>query len=324
MPAAAGSEGIVCLANDGIIDGLIALGESLRANSPNTSLTVIPFDTNLRRTRALAARLGFDIYDDPSLAEMDSLGARYWPGDEWRPHTMRKFCAFWGPYERFMFLDADIVVLRPLDPYFEAMRAQPAQFMYFTTDMTQVYEQPLGNEMIARRASVGFNTGLFMGRTGTVTPSMLEECLASSHSHRREFVDINEQTFINYVVDETELPKVDAHEAVTGVVDAWAGMRLKRRDGGFVLADARMPESGRPVTLIHWAGYALAPLMPYRSTFLSYRLAGATRRQRISYQATSLAVIRSVSLRTPLRLYHRWRGLLRNWLHSRGYSSWPA
>lgn len=318
MRGAAGSEGIVCLANDGIIDGLIALGESLRANSPNTSLTVIPFDTNLRRTRALAARLGFDIYDDPSLGEMDSLGRRYWPGEEWRPHTMRKFCAFWGPYERFMFLDADIVVLEPLDRYFEALRTRQAEFMYFTTDMTKVYEGSLREEMIARRAAVGFNTGLFMGLRGRLTPAMVEDLFATCQPHRREFVDLLEQTFLNYAVDVTGLSKVDAHEVVPDAIDAWAGSPLTRKGDGFVLADARTPGSWRKVTLIHWAGYSIDPSMPYRSTFLTYRLADATPPERISYRVGRVAA----ALREPRRLMHHWRVLARTWLESRGYSTW--
>ncbi len=323
MRAAAGSEGIVCLANDGIIDGLIALGESLRANSPNTSLTVIPFDANLRQTRELTARLGFDIYDDPSLAAMDSLGERYWPGEEWRPHTMRKFCAFWGPYERFMFLDADIVVLESLDRYFEALRAQQAEFMYFTTDMTKVYEGTLREEMIARRAAVGFNTGLFMGLRGRLTAAMVEDLFATCQSDRGGFVDLLEQTFLNYAVDVTGLSKVDAHEVLPDAIDAWAGSRLRRKGDGFILEDARTPESGRKVTLIHWAGYDIAPSMPYRSTFLTYRLAVATPRERISYRIGRItASLRHVSLGTPRRLIHHWRVHARTWLQSRGYSTW--
>lgn len=321
----AANEGIVCLANDGIIDGLIALCESLRANSPDTPLTVIPFDENLALTREVLRRFGHAIYDDASLAEMDAVGARYWPGARWRASTMRKFCAFWGPYDRFLFLDADVVVLRPLDRYFEAVRDQAVQFMYFSTDMTVVYRAPLSDEMVAKHGAVGFNTGVFMGRKGTITPAMVERALAACRPHRRDFVDINEQTFLNYVVDVAGLPKVNAHQALPDVIDGWAGMRLKRRGNGFLVADARVPPSGRPVTLIHWAGYPLGPFMPYRSTFLTYRLADAGTVERIAYRASALAAAgRGVSARTPLRLAYRWRSLSRNWLHARGHYSWPA
>lgn len=320
---ASGSEGIVCLANDGIIDGLIALAQSLHANSPGTPVTIIPFDTNLEQTRRIAGRLGYEIYDDPSLEEMDALGRRYWAGDSWRAHTMRKFCAFWGPYDRFMFLDADIVVLESLDRYFEALRAQQAEFMYFTSDMSKVYKGPLRDEMVAHRAAVGFNTGLFMGLRGGLTPPMLEDLLAACQAYRDGFVDLLEQTFLNYAVDVSGLSKVDAHAVVTDAIDAWAGVRLKRRNDGLVLADARTPESGRKVTLIHWAGYPIAPSMPYRSTFLTYRLADATPRERISYRIGCIAAsLRHVSLNTPRWLVHHWRVRARTWLECRGFPAW--
>lgn len=319
MSAASGSEGIVCLANDGIVDGLIALCESLRANSPGLPLTIIPFDASLTRTREVVERFGHRLLDDPSLEAMDDLGRRYWPGESFRTHAMRKFCAFSGPYDRFLFLDADIVVLRPLDAYFELFRRDSADLLYFQTDISMVYVGPLLDEMAAR-GSVGFQTGVFMGRRGTVTTPMLEQAFVDCEPHRGGFVDILEQTFLNYVVDTASLTKLDAHQALPGLVDGWAGMRLKRKAGGFVLADARTRESGRPVALIHWGGYAIAPLMPYRSTFLTYRLAGAGRIERIRYRVLSLiASLRGVSYRTPLRLAHRWRGRGRNWLAARGY-----
>jgi hypothetical protein len=312
-------DGVICLANDGIVDGLIALCESLRTHSPKLPLTVVPFDANLSRTRHVVSSYGYDLYDDPSLDAMDSLGKRYWRGETWRPHSMRKLCAFWGPYENFLFLDADIVVLRPLEPYFEAFRESTAELMYFSTDLSMVYRGSLLQTMVERGA-VGFQTGVFMSRRGALTEDSLSTLMAECEAQRDGFVDVLEQTFLNYAVDTVGLRKLDAHSAVSDAVDAWAGMRLKRTADGFVLADARTPDSGRPVTLIHWGGYALGPFMPYRRIFLRYRLANPTSWQRIAFQARSLAgSARGLRNRSPLMLLHRWRSLALNWLAARGY-----
>lgn len=317
------AEGIVCLANDGIIDGLIALCQSLRAHSPGLPLTVIPFDANLTQTLRVAERFRYDVYDDPSLEAMDALGARYWPGDGWRPHTMRKFCAFWGPYERFLFLDADIVALRPLEPYFAAFREAPADVMYFQTDLSMVYRGGVLNEMVSQHQSVGFQTGVFMGRRGALDAHTLERLLDESRAHRHEFVDILEQTFLNYAVDVSGLSKLDVHRVVPDEVDAWAGMRLTRTRDGYAIADVRTPWSGRPVTLIHWGGYALGPFMPYRRMFLRYRLAGSGLRQRLAYRAAALTdAVRRIPQRSPGWLAYRWLTLGRNWLAARGYPAW--
>jgi hypothetical protein len=255
---------------------------------------------------------------------MDALGARYWPGETFRPHSMRKFCAFWGPYERFLFLDADIVVLRSLAPYFAAFRSASGDFMYFWTDLTRVYRPPLLHEMVSAHGAVGFQTGVFMGRTGTLTESRLESLLAQAQPRRDEFVDILEQTFLNYTVDVAGLRKVSAREAAANVVDAWAGMRLRRTRDGLVLADSRTPaERGRPVTLIHWGGYRLGPFMPYRRIFLAYRMRNEPRPRRIAYRAASVVASLKTRRRHPARwLAYRWLALGRNWLASRGYPAW--
>jgi hypothetical protein len=318
MPPGESREGIICLANDTVIDSFRALCESLRVHCPNRRLTVIPFDASVERTRAVVEAFDYDFYEDPSLDAMDVLGDQYWPGEAVRAHTMRKFCAFWGPYDTFLFLDADIVVVGPLDTYFEAFQASQADFMYFTSDLAMVYTGEVRNAMVVNRGAVGFNTGQFMGRKRALTPPMLDKALEESRSCRHGFVDIAEQTFFNYVVDTVELTKVDAHQAVPEVIDAWAGMRLKRQDGHLVLADARRPESGRPVSMVHWAGYRIGPFMPYRRLFLAYRLPHAGVREGLAYRTASMvSAARRVSYRTPLRVIRGCIAFTLNWLTSR-------
>lgn len=124
-------EGVLCLANDAVIGDLTALCESVRRHDPQLPLTVIPFDDRVERTRRLLAGFGFDLFSGPQLEEMDELGRRYWPGETFRPRTMRKFCAFTGAYERFLFLDSDIVLFESMEPFFAAFRASTSDFMFF-------------------------------------------------------------------------------------------------------------------------------------------------------------------------------------------------
>jgi hypothetical protein len=288
-------------------------------------MTVVPFDGQLSHTRRVLARFGYDLYDDPTLAAMDNLGARYWPRDSRRPHAMRKFCAFWGPYERFFFLDADIVVLHPLEVYFDAFRRLDVDFMYLATAVSGVYRAgPVRDEMVSRYHTAGFNSGTFLGRRGTLSTDMLNELATTAVSYRHGFVDNLEQTFINYAVDMAPLSKADAHTAIPDLVEAGALMRLKSKDGQFFLADARTPAvSGRPVSMIHWAGYNITPFMPYRRTFLAFRLARATRWQRLRYHVECfVGAARKATWKTPVRFVRRWRVLGRNILASRGVIGW--
>jgi hypothetical protein len=318
------ASGVITLANDAALDSLIALCESLRTHSPGVPMTVIPFDDAIDRTRGVVTSYGHELYDDPSLDAMDALGLRYLR-DPGLSHMYRKLCAFWGPYERFLLLDADVVVLHELEPYFEAFRRSGADVMHFATDIENVYRPgPVREEMLARHASAGFNAGTFMGRRGALTPQQLREVQDASAAHRHGFINDHDQAFINYVVDVTGLVKVDAHDLVPSLVDAGALMRIKHQGGKLVLADARVPESGREVALIHWAGYHVRVCMPYRRIFLNYRLAQMCQRERWDYRLGALREAMALTTwRTPVRIVKRWRRLGRNILASRGIVGWP-
>jgi hypothetical protein len=317
-------EGIICLANDVVIDGLTALCESIRLHDPGLPLTVIPFNDNIALTRELVTAYGFDVLDDPSIDAIDIIGAEYWPGFEHRARAIRKFCAFCGPYERFFFLDSDIVTLTSLAPYFKAFRETDADFVWFSPDLNKVYHPgPVRDEMVSRYSTVAFNSGQFMGRRGALTPSMLRGLVQTAQPYRYGFVDILEQSFVNYAVDVCGVSKVAGRDLVPHLAVAAAAMRLRDVDGRLMLDDPRTPDSGRQVSLIHWSGYKTVPLMPYRKTWLNYRLAGKSRSERLTYCIAALAAsVKRTSWKTPVRLVRRavFRG--RNILASRGYIAW--
>jgi hypothetical protein len=318
--------GVITLANDSVVEWLIALCESVRVHEPGRPLTVIPFDDeHLDRTREVAAQYGASLYDDPTLHEMDELGRRYWPGQEMAPHTMRKLCAFWGPYHPFLFLDADIVLLCSLEPYFAAFRDRPEDFMYFSTDVANVYRQgEVRDRMVHEYATGGFNSGAFMGRRGTLSPEGVWERADAAQPVRHGFVDNLEQSFINFCVDTTPVSKIHANEVVTDLVVAGSLMRLVRDGDGFVLADRRVSGSGRRVSMIHWAGYGLAASMPYARTFLRYRLPRASPPRKAAHQLRQAA--RGIGPPTPRRFVRglrHWRRESYNWLAARGHVKWP-
>jgi hypothetical protein len=318
-----GARGAVCLGNDAVIDWLIAFCASFCRHNPDLPLTLIPFDEQIERSRELITDYGYTVFAGPSLEQMDRLGDAYFPGDPIKLHTMRKFCA-WESYRTFLYLDADVVVLRSLQPYFDALDSSGADFMHFATDMSQVYRPgPLLERMLSEHDSAGFNSGVFIGRRGQLTTERVVALADSVADLRPQFVDNLEQTFINYCVDVTDLRKADANEELDSMAVAGALMRIVGSGDDFVLEDRRVPYSGRPVSLIHWAGYFLNPLMAYRRTFLRYRLAGASRGERWRYHRR--AVAESLRTLSPRHVYHLLRGApfrLRSWLSARGVVGW--
>lgn len=318
------SRGVVCLGNDAVLDWTIALCASVHRHDPELPLTLVPFDDSIERTSAVLRHYGYDLYEGPMLDRMDRLGERYFPGEGTiKPHIMRKFCA-WDVYDEFLYLDCDIVVLRSLLPYLEAFGADPARFVHFATDMVQVYRPgPLRERMVAEHDSVGFNSGVFMGRRGDLTTATIEARAVEAELLRGEFVDNLEQTLINYCVDRDGLAKADANDLVENLAVAGALMRLTGKGDDLTLDDRRVPYSGRKVSLVHWAGYGSGPLMPYRDAFLRYRLAlsGPATRRRYLVEAW----LDQFATLTPRNVYWSIRILpyrLRGWLSARGLAAW--
>jgi hypothetical protein len=317
------TRGAVCLANDAVIEWFSGFCESFHRHNPGLPLTVIPFDENIAETRAVLTRYGYEMFTGESLSEMDALGAEYWPGETFKPHIMRKFCA-WETYDTFLFLDADIVVLRPLDEYFSAFEASEAEFMYFETDIEQVYRPgQLREQMMSQHATAGFNSGAYMGNFGTLTTTSLRHLAAAAQPIRGGFVDNLEQSFINYCVDATGMRKVDANELLDSLVVAGALMRLERSGDAYVLQDRRVPESGRVVSMVHWAGYGLSPFMPYRRLYLEYRMPASRRSERLRHELAATAqLVRGGSARAAYHLVRRWPYRMRGWLSARGLAEW--
>ena len=318
------SHGVVCLGNDAVLDWVVAFCESVHQHDPDLPLTLIPFDDGVERTKAVLDRYGYDLYAGPMLAAMDALGERYFPGGgHVKKHIMRKFCA-WDVYDEFLYLDSDIVVVASLAPYFPMLASSGAGFVHFATDMVQVYrEGPLRAWMIGEHGAAGFNSGAFMGRRGDLTADGIARRAEEAADLRPEFVDNLEQTLINYCVDLSGLKQLDATEIAEVPVVAGALMRLVDRGGELILDDRRVPYSGRPVSAIHWGGYGVGPLMPYRKTFLRYRLAGAGPAARRRYRAGAWAD--QAGQMTPRHTYHTMRAVpyhLRGWLSARGLAKW--
>jgi len=318
------SHGVVCLGNDTVLDWTIAFCESVHQHDPEVPVTLIPFDDSVERTEAVLGRYGYDLYESPMLARMDALGERYYPGGgPVRSHIMRKFCA-WDVYDEFLYLDCDIVTLRSLRPYFTMLARSDADFIYFTTDIDQVYRPGrLRDQMVADHGAAGFNSGTFMGRRGDLTAAEIERRAVEAEGLRPEFVDNLEQTFINFCVDVSGMKQADATKLGDEPVVAGSVMRLVGSADDLVIDDRRVPYSGRSVAAIHWAGYGRGPLMSYRKTFLKYRLAGATPRARTRYQVEN--VLEALAAFTPRRAYHLARIFpyrLRSWLSARGLVRW--
>ncbi|MBF2019537.1 MAG: sugar transferase [Hydrococcus sp. C42_A2020_068] len=151
-------DGICTLANDRVYDQLIALLNSIEANSDSeTPVCVYPYDDNTEKIAAeIAKRPNVQLYDDRnSIEKWDNFARSVWDThptarERWgkvgsrgyhRFGTHRRYCAFDAPFDRFLYMDADTLLLDSVDSIFARLDLDDCivyDFQY--KDPTHVYE----------------------------------------------------------------------------------------------------------------------------------------------------------------------------------------
>jgi len=265
------SRGVLTVANDAVYNWAAGLLGSLRRTNPHLPVLVVPFDANLRRLSRLLDRLGLDVHQPATSLEAAELVARRCGGD---PGIFRRLVAFDGPFDLTLYLDADTVVLRSLDPLFDAVAAsgldvafggakdapRPGRHYHFLPG-------PFLDRYLARGGRL-WNAGVIMaasGRHGTEAMARFAEQLGevrSSFAPRCE-----DQSFICHYLLETQARAATLSE-VSGASGTSVHQPVRRTMAGPVRA-----ADGRPVFVLHWAGYRRPyPQMPLASWWAPHRL----------------------------------------------------
>jgi hypothetical protein len=149
--------GICTLANDRVYDQLVALLNSIEAiYGQQMPVCVYPYDDQLDRVTALIqTRPQVQLYDDgQSIHHWETFARRVWqthptarqqwghadPDYCYRMGMHRRFCAFDGPFDRFIYMDADTLLLSPVDFIFEQLeRHDWVVYDFQYKDPTHVY-----------------------------------------------------------------------------------------------------------------------------------------------------------------------------------------
>jgi hypothetical protein len=92
--------GIYFLANDNVLDWLIASINSIRAYGCDMPIVIIPFDDRIEGVARFAERRNATIWFDDSQRELDELGA-FLGFSKTNRHLYRKLAAFSGPLDEF-------------------------------------------------------------------------------------------------------------------------------------------------------------------------------------------------------------------------------
>lgn len=304
---------VYSLANDYVLEWLIALLESCRLHASNYPVTVIPFDENIEWLRKFSTKYRFEIFPGRAvLSQLDQLGASICTHYA-QIHMFRKFAAFWGTFDDFLFLDSDMVLLTDIDELFDAYSSSGCQFMSNDPDFDQVYRAgPVRETMISRYDATPFNAGCFLSSRNTFSLAEIERLATEVQPIKGSFNLVNgDQSFLNYCVHVRRLK----HKSFAAVIDdlclwSWATQGpIVQKENAYRLMAPGNPDFGKKMPYLHWAGFACNPDIPNRKIFLRYRLQHAPLLIRARYFASAVLYAtkhRLAWLRRAIEMLNLW------------------
>jgi hypothetical protein len=217
-------DGICTLANDYVYDQLIALLNSIEAIlGPDMPVCIYPYDDRTEKiAAAIAKRPNVQLYQDQeSIQRWDEFVRNVWDThptarQRWskvtnepyhRVGTHRRYGAFDGPFDRFIYMDADTLLMAPASPIFERLNHNDwvvYDFQY--TDPSHVYElsSPKLTELFPpeRIESEIFCSGFYGSKKGIFDRDRRDWLLAKLREGEAEvlYSMAPDQTILNYMV----------------------------------------------------------------------------------------------------------------------------
>lgn len=272
--------GIYITANDRVTDQAIALLNSIRARDTEVPVMLIPYDDNYRQiAEILGEKYGVTVYPDLALVEdiaqkiYDIFGEKFFA----RPNQFRKQVCWFGEFDRFLYIDTDIVVfdriadsLDFLDTYdFLCCDFQHKQGIRNVFSPT-ILQKGVFTESDLRGL---FNGGFWAGKKNLLPETEIFDTFQECANHP-EYFDFSQKTSDQPIINYTILKKVPNR---FNLVDApgwgagnWGGSSHFQRQGDGLFD----PKAKQTLKYLHWAGIRLQPGCPYWDIWKHYRYLG--------------------------------------------------
>jgi lipopolysaccharide biosynthesis glycosyltransferase len=294
-------DGICTLANDVVYDQLVALLNSIEAvQGKDIPVCVYPYDSNIEKIAAeIDRRSNVRLYDDrASMQRWDNFFKAVWDAHPnahqrrlekgfvpyYRFGHQRYFCAFDGPFDRFLYLDADTLLMNRIEPIFEKLdRHDVVVYDFQYKDPSHVYDisSPKLIELFPqeRLESEIFCSGLLASRKDLYSPEQLEELLSNLRGGEAEVLYIwaADQPILNYMAMRSNLNIYNF--ALNLPSDKLTGCCVT--SSHFEERDRILFDRGNRLTYIHYIGISSKIFnrlcqgenidFPYRNLFLHYR-----------------------------------------------------
>lgn len=294
-------DGICTLANDRVYDQLVALLNSIEVNGgKDLPVCVYPYDDDTERIRAeIAQRPNVQLFDNRDVIDLWDNFAK----SAWEPHptakerwlkagskgyhrfgTHRRYCAFDGPFDRFIYMDGDTLLMSPLDRVFAQLDNYDCVVYDFQhKDITHVYEvtSPKLLEIFPqeRLNQEIFCSGFYGSKKGLFAENQRDWLIEQLRAGEAEIVYpmAVDQPLLNYMMMRSNF----------SIYNLALQLPKEERTGccvtspHFQALDNILYDRGKRLTYIHYIGLSSSLFtrlcsgenldFPYRDIFLHYR-----------------------------------------------------
>ncbi|MBW4607186.1 MAG: sugar transferase [Hassallia sp. WJT32-NPBG1] len=284
--------GICTLGNDYVYDQIVALLNSIEAIlGSQTPVCIYPFDEQIERILAeVAKRPNVFIYDDKeSIDRWDQFMMAAAPErlnrSKFRLYgAHRRFCAFDGPFDKFIYLDGDTLVMNSLATVFEKLEHYDwVVYDFQFTDVSKIYN-PNSPKLLkvfeqSRIDSEIFCSGFYASKRGIFDADKRAWLLSQLQGGEAEILyeGAGEQPLLNYMVMKSGLYSYNFAQQLPENEKTGCSATSKH----FEARDHILYDKGNRLTYLHYIGVSPKVMQavcsgenvdfPYRDLFLHYR-----------------------------------------------------
>lgn len=282
--------GLFFMANDAVADWTDVFLYSVRRHNPALPIVHIPFDENWDRIKPLLKKYRCDEIG-LDMAPYDEVGAAYFPDNILAIHDYRRFSSFQGPFERFVFLDIDMLVMESLEPIAGAIFSSDKDICFYRYSQKHrtFADQALMDSMVLlypEYGPLGYNAAFIASTRNAVTLDHLRRHMRRADTLRPLFGPAWCQASVNFCAATAGLRGVRLPQLMPDLTVNWhvsVDIQWNEERGCYVTGPNTIDAAneltqgpggvvpGKRFVIIDWGGHKRPiPSMPYYEIWKSY------------------------------------------------------
>jgi hypothetical protein len=254
------NRGVYFVANDRVLELALGFLQSFRHHNPDIPLCLIPFRKDTERLLQYQEKFHFQVFNNETiLHRCDAISQQFHPSIVGH---YRKLACWAGPFEAFLYIDIDTLILKNLDFVFSLL--EQWDFILSFSDRPEleqwVWKPGIRAQEVLTEAQIAFaaNTGFICSRKEAFSwDDIMQKAEKASRLREWMVLDCMDQPLINYLIVNSGKPytslykRLDQSDYPEGYIEFWAGNPAREMLPG---RKARLDGKVRDIFMIHWAG----------------------------------------------------------------------